>query len=180
MTGGFYYRKNLDGSAYNPINMYTIGKNGIEFRVGDPVRLNTSGFIDLADAVTNGIIGICVGVTDKNGIAIAPDSGTTDTYTLNSANQTDTDYMYKVVYIPALSNYLWYNDADDSLTATMEGQFFNITAGSAQIDVATATDTAYEQFRLIERDPDHDADASKGLFQITESQFGTTGLGPVA
>lgn len=166
---GFAYRKNLDGSAYNPINMYVIGKNSIAFQVGDLVRINTSGFMDIVDA-TEGIAGVCVSVVDKNGLPVTPDSGTTDTWTMNSANQTDTNYQYKVVFIPALPNYLFYNDADDSLTATMEFQYFD-TTDENDVNVGSATDTATAQVRLISRDPDGDGDASKGLFQIVESQF---------
>ena len=177
---GFVFRKNLDGSAHVPSLVYKIGANAVTFTIGDPVRVDTDGFCALADAITDGIAGIVVQVVNKDGKALTPDTGTLHDYTMGAANETTTTQQYKVGFIPALPNYLFYNDADDDLTATMEFQFFNITAGSAQIDMATATDTPYEQFRLIERDPDGDADASKGLFQITESQFGTTGLGPVA
>ena len=97
-----------------------------------------------------------------------------------ATNQTAAVYGYQVAFIPALPQYLFYNDADASLTRTMELQYFNITAATAQIDVATATDTACEQFRLIQRDPDHDGDASKGLFQIVESQLAPISLGNAA
>lgn len=177
---GFSYRKNLDGSAYNPVNMYGIGVNSGTFTVGDPVRIDNEGFISLADAITDGIAGICVSVVDKNHLPVAYDTGTLDTWTLNSANETDTNYQYEVAFIPALPNYLFYNDADNDLARTNLFQFFNITAGSSQIDVATATDTANEQFRLIELDPDHDGDASKGLFQVVESQLAPVSLGAVA
>ena len=175
---GFSYRKNLDGSAYVPSLLNGIGVNSGEITVGDPVRIDNEGFISLADAVTDGIVGIVASVVTADGIAKTYDTGTPDTWTLSSDNETvakDT-----ISYIPALPHYLWYNDADASLTQAMEGQFFNITAGSSQIDVATATDTANEQFRLISRDPDGDADASKGLFQIVESQLVGVSMGLVA
>ena len=158
--------------------MYRIGVNAGVFQVGDPVRVDDQGFLSLADAVADGIIGIVVTVVDTNGKAKDPDSTTLDTWTLSSDNETVAGDL--VGFIPALPNYLFYNDADASLTATMELQFMNINAGTAEIDVGTATDSASEQFRLIERDPDGDGDASKGLFQIVESQFGQVSLGPVA
>ena len=177
---GFEFRKNLDGSAYVPSLLYKIGANGVTLTIGDPVRVDADGFCALADAITDGIAGIVVQVVDKNGKSIDPDSGTLHDYTMGAANETTATQQYKVGFIPALPQYLFYNDADDTLTRTMEFQFFNITAGSAQIDVATATDTANEQFRLIERDPDHDGDASKGLFQIVESQMVGISMGVVA
>ncbi len=181
MTGGFTFRKNLDGSAYVPSNLYFVGANGVAFQVGDPVRIDQDGFCALADAVADGIVGICATVVDGNEKAITPDAGTLDKWTLNAANETvGGGYEYKVGFIPALPQYLWYNDADATLTRTMMLQFFNITVGTAQIDVGSATDAANEQYRLIQVDPDHDGDLSKGLFQIVETQLSSISLGNAA
>lgn len=166
---GFAYRKNLDGSAYVPSVLWVIGKNSIAFQVGDLVRINTSGFVDVVDA-TEAIGGVCVGVVDNKGLPVTPDSGTTDTWTLNSANQTNASYKYKVGFIPALPNYLFYNDSNGTLAQTNLLQYFD-TVDENDVDASSATDTATAQVRLIEIDPDGDADASKGLFQIVESQF---------
>jgi len=165
---GFQFVKNLDGSAYVPSNMYKVGKNGGVFTIGDVVRINTSGFCDVVDANTEAIVGVCTGVVDGDEKAIAPDSGSTNTWTLEDDNQTVDGY--KVAFIPALPNYLFYNDTSGDLTATMEFQYFYITSES-QVDGSSGTDSHVEQFRLISRDPDGDADASKGLFQIVQSQF---------
>lgn len=173
---GFSYRKNLDGSAYNPINMEVIGKNSVTFSRGDIIRINTSGFADIATG-GEGIAGVCVSVVDSNGKALDTDSGTNDTWTLDSDNQTDE--KYKVVFIPALPNYLFYNDADASLAQTNLFQYFD-TNDENDVDVATATDTATAQVRLIEIDPDDDGDASKGLFQIVESQFAPIAINTAA
>ena len=175
---GFSYRKNLDGSAYVPSLLYGIGVNSGEITIGDPVRIDNEGFISLADAVTDGIVGICQQVVTADGASKTLDSGTTDTYTLTSDNETVA--KDKIGFIPALAHYLFFNDADASLGQGNIGQFFNINAGGAEIDVGTATDTANEQFRLISIDPDGDADASKGLFQITETQLGQVNLAVVA
>ena len=67
-------------------------------------------------------------------------------------------------------DFLFFNDADDDLGQTNLLQYFD-TNDENDVDFATATDTATKQMRLIELDPDGDGDASKGLFQITESQF---------
>jgi hypothetical protein len=165
---GFSYRKNLDGSAYAPINMRFVGKDSIAFQVGDLVRINTSTVIDVVDA-TEAIAGVCVGVEDKNGLPVATDSGTTDTWTMASDNTTVN--LYKVIFIPALPNYLFYADGDASNSSGDEFAFTDVTDHNSP---ANSYGDATAQLRLIERDPDHDADASKGLYQVAESQFGTT------
>ena len=106
---GFSYRKNLDGSAYVPSLLYGIGVNSGVISVGDVIRIDNEGFISLADAATDAIAGVVQQVVDANGKAKTPDSGTTDTYTMDADNETvDQD---QVGYIPALANYLFYNDS---------------------------------------------------------------------
>lgn len=164
---GFSYRRNIDGSAYVPSLLYKPGKNSITFSVGDLVRVNTSGFVDVCDT-GEAAFGVVATVVDANGLSKSTDSGTTDTWTMDSNNQTSA--LDLVGVIPALPHYLFYNDADASLTRTMELQYFD-TNDENDVDVASATDAATAQVRLIERDPDGDGDASKGLFQIVESQL---------
>jgi len=65
---------------------------------------------------------------------------------------------------------LFYNDSDDTLALTNDLQLFDHNSSSDNIDVATASDTS-GQMQLVQRDPDGDADASKGLFRIVESQL---------
>lgn len=174
---GFSYRKNLDGSAYVPSLLGGIGVNSGVFSVGDVVRIDNEGFISLADAATDAICGVVQQVVTSAGASKSPDSGTTDTYTMTSDNETVA--LDEIRYIPALANYLFYNDSSGTLAQSNLGQFFSVTSES-QVDQSTATDTAVEQFRLVEIDPDGDADASKGLFQIAESQFGQIPVGLVA
>jgi hypothetical protein len=174
---GFAYRKNLDGSSQSPTLLHKIGKSSVTFSVGDLVRVDASGFVDVVDADENSIAGVCQMVVDSDGKAIDTDSGTNDTWTMESDNETVD--QYKVAFIPALPNYIFYNDADDSLTRTMEFQYFD-TNNEYQVDVASATDSATAMVKLIERDPDHDGDASKGLFQIVESQFATDAVDTAA
>jgi len=173
---GFRYRKNLDGGSAAPTVMEAVGKNSIVFQIGDLIRINTSGFVDVVDA-TEGIAGVVVGVVDSKGIRIDPDSGTLDTYTMASDNQTVAGK--KVQFIPALPNYLFYNDSDDTLATTNLLQYFD-TNDENDVDVATATDTATAQVRLVALDPDGDANASKGLFQIVKSQFGSIAVSGAA
>ena len=174
---GFEYRKNLDGSAYVPSLLYVIAEDSVTFTIGDVIRINTDGFCELADATGNGIAGVICQVVDQNGKSLAPDSGTLHDYTTDSDNTTAATKKKKIGFIPALPNYLFYNDASGTLYQTGLFAFYNI-ASESQV-LATISDTE-EQFRLIELDPDHDGDLSKGLFQIVESQFGTTSMVPAA
>jgi hypothetical protein len=74
-------------------------------------------------------------------------------------------------FIPALPNYLFYNDSDGDMDEAHIGYFFDLVSHS-QIDESTGHDTTQRTCKLWEYDPDHDGDASKGLFQVVESQFG--------
>ena len=168
----FLFRKSIDGSSSPPVNLYAIAKDSIAFQVGDLIRINTSGFADVVDQ-GECIGGVCVGVVDINGLPVTPDSGTTDTWTMGSTNSSAT--YKKVVFIPAFPQYLFYNDADGTLTQAMEFEYFD-TNDENDVDIARATDTWSAQVQLISRDPDGDADASKGLFRIVESQFGQVGV----
>jgi len=167
---GFSYARNMDGSAYVPSLIYVIGKNSVTFTMGDAVRINTSGFVDIATA-GEGVCGFVSQVVDTDGGSISPDSGTLHDYTMNSANQTSTSYQYRIGFIPALPNYLFYNDADEDLSESDIGMYFNAISES-QIDGGSNHDTTQQTFRLWVYDPDSDADASKGLFSVVESQFG--------
>lgn len=159
---GFAYRKNLDGSNVAPAMMVMDADDSVTFQKGDLVRVNQDGDINLV-AGGDAIAGVLVAILTANGLPVDTDSGTTDTWT------TPASTTYKAQFIPALANYLFYNDADASLTATMMFQYFDVNDEN-DVDVALASDTT-GQVKLIERDPDGDGDASKGLFQIVESMF---------
>lgn len=67
-------------------------------------------------------------------------------------------------------NMVYYNDADGSIINTDIGKVFRTTT-SGVIDQSTgAINTAYA-FVCIKRDPDGDADASKGLFKPYRTQL---------
>lgn len=161
---GFQFRKSLDGTAA-PAELSLIGANSVVFQVGDLIRVNTGGFAALATA-GDLILGVVTGVTDKNDNRTDADAGTLDTYTMASDNQTVA--QEKVRYIPALQPYLFYNDADADLATTNLFQYFPINDEN-DVDGSTGHDSTLNTVRLIELDPDHDGDASKGLFQIVET-----------
>lgn len=162
---GFLYRKSLI-TKDDPTLLTYIIDNSDTITIGDAVRLNTDGHVTLAGA-GNTVLGVVVGVVDANGISIAPDSGTTDTWTVDSDNETVDKALAQVIVSPFA---LFSNDADDDMATTNLGQFYDILAASNQIDESEASDTS-GQFQLISLDPDGDGDASKGLFRIAESQL---------
>jgi hypothetical protein len=174
---GFSYRKNIDGSSQSPTNKSLLAAASVVFQVGDLIRVNTSGYAAL---VTAGdlVLGVVTGVTTKDGTPLTPDSGTQDTYTMASTNVSDATKNYRVHYIPALPNYLFYNDADSDLTQAMLFQYFNVNDEN-DVDGGSGSDSTLSTVRLIEIDPDGDADASKGLFQIVESFWATNCGGTV-
>lgn len=174
---GFCYAKDIDGSVKVPVIIYKRAAPSITFTLGDAVRINTDGQVDIA-TTDEFIVGFIASVVDKNGKSLSPDSGTLHDYTMASDNITNTTKQYKIGFHPALANYLWYNDANATvaLTETMEFTFFKL-ANEHQVDSNTSSDTTESELRLIERDPDHDGDTSKALWQVVESQFGTTSKG---
>lgn len=172
---GFSYRKSLSGNPYQPAHLHIIGANSIVFQKGDLIRINNVGFAAL---VTTGdlVLGVVETVTDKNGAPVDNDADTNDTWTMASDNQTVA--QKKVEYIPALADYLFYNDSDDTLAQTNLMQFFPVNDEN-DVNGSSSSDSTVDTVRLVEIDPDHDADASKGLWQIVESFWAQNGMGVV-
>lgn len=166
---GFQFANTLGGESITPLTLDVLAKASVAFEKGDAVRINTSGHVDVADA-NEAIAGIVLSVVDKYGTRVDNDANALDTWTMDSDNVTDTDKNYQVRFIPALANYLFYNDADGDLAQTNLLQYFDL-ADHTQVQQSSASDTAPKQVRLVAIDPDGDGDASKGLFQIIESQF---------
>jgi len=165
---GFKFRKNLDGSGYTPALLYAIGKNSIVFTVGDTVRLNTAGFLDLATA-TEPVFGIVAHVVSSKGIALDFDSGTIQTWTMSATNQTGN--MYQVAVIPAFAHYAFSADSDTSPGQADLGKYFAINATSDGVVTSGESDTVGSlDLQFIGVDPDNDGDASKGLYRFVGSQ----------
>lgn len=164
---GFSYRKNIDGSSQAPVNKNLVAAASVVFQVGDLIRINAAGRAALLTA-GDVCLGVVTGVTTKDGTPLTPDSGTLDTYTMASDNISNAAKNYKVSYIPALANYLFYNDGDADVTVAKLFMYFPVNDEN-DVDLTTGSDTVLDTVRLIEIDPDGDGDASKGLFQIVES-----------
>lgn len=165
---GFSLRGHLLG-ADNPVTRDLIIENSATVTVGDSV-VDSGGFAALGTAGSK-VLGVVAAIHDANGIDL--DSTATDnydgtwtsssqTYVASSDNQTDKQVKVKVIADPFA---LFYNDADDDLTAAQEMRFFDLISED-QIDQSSGGSTG--QFQLWKRDPDGDGDASKGLFRIAE------------
>jgi hypothetical protein len=167
---GFSFRKQIDGTN-SYVLMELTATGSVVYQKGDLIRINNAG---TASLVTAGdlVLGIVESVVTANGLPVTPDSGTTDTWTM-AASTTN-----KVQYIPALPQYLFYNDADSALSATLLFTYMAVNDEN-DVDPGSTSDTVLNTVRLIELDPDHDADASKGLFQIVESFWAQNAMGTV-
>lgn len=170
-TKGYWPRKNMSGPDI-PTAFEFIIDDSETVVLGDAVDLN-SGFLQVVDA-SDKVLGVVVGIVDANGIPVNhPDAdvdGTVtgdDTYVTESDNTTDKKVAAQVIISPDV---IYFNDADDTLTQAMVGTKFDSNSTGDNIDVATSGTTG-GQFQLISIDPDDDADLSKGLFKIAESQL---------
>lgn len=174
---GFRLKKRLSGPAKDATLLDIIGANSVVFQVGDLIRINNAGFASLA--VTGDLIlGVVAGVVDRNDVDIDPDSGSLDTYTMASDNQTVA--QKKVKYIPALQDYLFQADADGDLAQTNLFQYFGIDdENNPDAASVSPSDSTVNTLRLVGLDPLGDGDASQGLWQIVESQFAQNAMGTV-
>ena len=178
-TTGFFFRKSLYGLEH-PATMRYIIANSATIKIGDLVRINTAGFAVRAAAGEAGA-GVVEGIVDLNGVNVFSPrasgvTGTTltpdDMVAVSSTNQSDATRNVKVdVYIDPAGVLLFYNDADADQAATNDFQYFDSSATGNQITQSTASD-ANGQWQLMQRDPDGDADLSKGLYRLAENQFG--------
>ena len=161
---GFSYRKSLI-TKDEPTLLYFIIDNSDTITIGDAIMINGDGHAVVATAGEE-VAGIAAQVVDSDGIAIDPDSGTTDTFTVDSDNETVDQYKVGLIVSPFA---LFSNDSSGTLATTNLLQFFDLTDEDT-IDQGSASD-ASGQFQLVGLDPDNDADASKGLFRIAESML---------
>lgn len=175
---GFSFRRSLMGVEH-PGTQDFILAGSATVKIGDAVRLNTNGLLVRA-ATGEPVLGILEGIVDQNGInAFSPRaSGTTgatltpdDQVVTSATNASDATRKLKGRVILDPAGYcLFYNDSDSTLSQTHIGQMFDAANGN-QITVGGASDSN-GQFQLVAIDPDNDADASKGLFRIVETQLG--------
>ena len=174
---GFEYRGQISGGKENPVMHSVLIGNTQTVKVGDAVKLvafSSGGGLCRATAGEE-VLGILVGIVDKNGIDL--DNTSTDnydgtwtssskTYVTSADNMTDKLVRGQVVVDKEAK---WYNDSAGTLAAADEYKFFDVT-DQDQIADQDGADNA-GAFVLLERDPDGDADASKGIFKLAESEL---------
>ena len=161
---GFSYRKSLI-TKDEPTLLYFIINNSSTITLGDAIMIDSNGHAVVATTGEE-VAGIAAQVVDANGIPVEPDSGTTDTYTVDSDNETVKKYQVGLIVSPFA---LFSNDSSGTLATTNLMQFFDLTDEDT-INASSANDDK-GQFQLVGLDPDNDADASKGLFRIAESML---------
>ncbi len=173
---GFEYRGQLNG-AENPVVLDVVIANSITVKVGDVLNLaafSAGGGAERAVA-TEKVLGVCVGIVNKDGIDLdnadtASYDGTwtssSKTYLTTSDNKTDKLIAAKLIVDPFA---LFYNDSAGSLAAADDMKYFDV-ADQDQIADQDGHDTA-GAFQLIKRDPDGDSDASKGIFRMVETEM---------
>ena len=176
MAGFLLYGHML--GADNPATIDIMIQNSATITLGDAVDINTGGGCQPADAGDK-VFGIVVGLVDSNGRPLSTlradaydgtysgNSGQvgSETYVAQSDNLTDKMIKARCVVDPFA---LFYNDTAGDLSVADDYQFFDLTDEDQIADqVGHATAGA---FQLIKRDPDGDADLSKGLFRMAEWQ----------
>ena len=178
---GFRYFGSISGYTPTPVPMLIRVGNTQTIRIGDLVRINTSGNV-VACASGAVVGGVCMGLTDENGInvlgqGITNDTGATltgdDTVTTASDNSSRTHYVQVAVAIDVSGDVLWFNDADGTVAQANLFMFYDVDSGR-QVTVGSASD-ANGQVQLMRLDPEATggatADVSRGLFRINENQF---------
>lgn|SRR3990167_5725602 len=149
----------------------TIVVNSGVIQIGDKVEWS-SGFIQTGAGSTAAVdpVGICVGVA-QNGVAIDPDSGTTDTFTVASDNQT---VGKKYAIIDISENTLYSVGMDDTPGQTtgsnLPGYSMNaLVSDGSQLDESTAatSDTGSASFFSWGLNPE---DTTKAIVNMATAQ----------
>lgn len=143
----------------------TIIANSIVLVLGDAVK-SASGFLTNASVTTAAIAGIVVAVVDKNGLPIDPDSGTADSYTTASDNQT----VAKKYAIIDESPFTIYSFKIDATPGTTTGSnlrnYYCDFADKTQLSESSSATTA-KVIRTLGVDPD---DATRILGTINKPE----------
>ena len=177
-TTGFSFRKSIYGVDLPAAQDYILAGSAT-VKIGDLVRVNTTGYLVRCET-TEAPSGVLIGITDRDGINVFSPraSGTTgatltpdDQILTSSTNASDATRNLKgqVIVDPA-GACLWFNDADGNFTQADVFVMMDVANGN-QVTTGVKSD-ANGQVQLISIDPDGDGDLSKGLFRLSENQFG--------
>ena len=164
------------GGNVNATPMPTIIANSGGVRVGDTVVFNTTGFIARAtNAGGQCPAGIVIGVASANGVAVTPDSATTDTWTVAADNQT-VGQIYAILDASPFS--IWSAAIVGTIGTTAAsgrpGAWINLN-GTAAADAgrlaetsATRTATTQGQFLILGTNPN---DSTRLLVKLNNTIF---------
>lgn len=140
----------LSGQVHPICKSYVID-NSDALTIGDFVSLNTDGHVVLATA-TNPILGSVVGVVDANGGPVAFDSGSADTWTAASDNETVAGNKALVNVDPTACYEVDFSAAIGTTSGSKVGARFDLTdhdtvneasagTGGAQVSLVATTGT---------------------------------------
>lgn len=139
----------LSGQVHPICKSYIID-NSDALTTGDFVSLNTDGHVILATA-TNPILGSVEAVVDANGAPVAHDSGSSDTWTVASDNETVAMKRALVNVDPTACYEVDFSAAIGSTAGSKVGARFDLTdhdtvneasagTGAAQVSLVATTD----------------------------------------
>lgn len=156
----------------------TVIDNSATVQVGDPVTytaasssVNSDGSVVLRlAAVTDRILGVVVGFGRANGQAVAFDSGTNDTVTVGSDNETSARIF---AYIDITPGAVWSAPITGTIHTTVSFAIgttcdFGTGASADLIDETTCTTTIYTGNQCIALGPDPD-NTARGLIMLSQT-----------
>lgn len=154
----------LSGQVHPILKGYVIN-NSATIKRGDFVRLDTSGNAVRGTATAN-LLGGCMGVVDANGAPVAPDSGTEDTWTVASDNETVAMKKALVNVDPTAIYEVDFSAAIGTTGGSAAGARFDLTDHDT-VNEASAT-TSSAQVALVEAVP---GSTTRGRVVIVENQI---------
>ena len=172
---GFTYAGNLRGHATGIQESFIIADSAT-ITIGDMVALS-SGYVALAGTGAS-IMGVVVGLTDKNGIDLDNSrlalTGTSASWTSSTktvvagSDNSSTDYLRAIIDCDPLSK--WSGATDNASTdaqASLAGCYTDITSASDQASDATAATTQAQLF-IWGVDPENSA---RNIYSIAQHQL---------
>src|SRR3990167_6615057 len=154
-SSGFRFWRSLSGESHAPQPIPVRIANSTTLRVGDAVRINTSGLLVTA-AAGEALAGVLVGFQDEDGINPFSlgysKAGVTrtgdDTLATSSTNSTRADYILGEVIIDPAGDILWLNDSDTAVTQVDLFVFVDNDANGRQLATGSKSDSN-GQWQLI-------------------------------
>lgn len=158
--------KGIKNGVTHPTTEEVIITNSATIQIGDMVRSYVDGFVEVAVAARP-ILGVVVGVVDSKGLPVDPDSGTLDTYTVASDNET---VAQKRAVVITDRNALFSADVDGTIgttnTSNLRGANLDLTDENSVAETS-AVRNASAQLYSYGTDPD---DSTNLLVSIMESE----------